>query len=114
LPGAADHRPVRRGADVAGRQTASVEIRFDEASNRWELRDGERLIGLADRVDRGGVVVLPHVEVDPSLRGRGLAAKLVTHALDEVRAEGKSVDPQCPYVAAFIRRHPDYADLVAS
>ena len=49
--------------------------------------------------------------VDPALRGRGLAAEVVRGALDGARAEGKRVIPSCSYVRAFIRRHPEYADL---
>jgi predicted GNAT family acetyltransferase len=90
-----------------------MEIRYRDDRDRWELLDGEDVIGVADRVDRGEVVVLPHVEVDPDRRGHGLAAKLTAAALDDLRAEGKQVVAQCPYVAAYIRRHPEYHDLLA-
>ena len=51
--------------------------------------------------------------VEPSQRGRGLAAEVVRGALDHARAEGKRVRPTCSYVRAFLRRHPEYADLEA-
>ena len=49
----------------------------------------------------------------PAARGRGLAARLARAALDHARAEGLSVVPTCWYVAGWIERHPDYADLLA-
>lgn len=90
-----------------------MEIRYREARSRWELLEDDEVIGVADRVDQGDVVVLPHVEVDASRRGQGLAAQLTASVLDELRAEGRRVVPRCSYVAAFVRRHPEYQDLTA-
>jgi predicted GNAT family acetyltransferase len=56
--------------------------------------------------------VLVHTEVEPRAEGTGLGSQLVTEALDDIRARGLRVVPLCPFVAAYIRRHPDYADLV--
>ena len=53
-----------------------------------------------------------HTEVSPSLEGQGLGARLVAGALDDIRARGLRVVPICPFVRTYIRRHPDYADLV--
>jgi hypothetical protein len=54
---------------------------------------------------------IPSVVVDPAIEGRGVAGALTRAALDWARAEGLRVDPLCPYVAAWMRRHPDYDDL---
>jgi len=51
--------------------------------------------------------------VPAAAEGQGHAAALAVAALDFARSEGKSVIPSCPYVAAYIGRHPDYADLVS-
>jgi predicted GNAT family acetyltransferase len=48
----------------------------------------------------------------PSLENKGLGARLVAGALDDIRARGLRVVPFCPFVRAYIRRHPEYADLV--
>ena len=48
------------------------------------------------------------------MQGEGLGAELVRRALDEVRASGATVVPQCWYVAQFIDENPEYADLVAA
>jgi Predicted acetyltransferase len=99
--------------DIDGQQDGMLAITRNDGAERYEIRlDGE-LVGLADYFDDGEVRAFPHTEVDPALRGHGLAGKLVGHALRDTRAAGLKVDPVCPYVAAFIRRHPEYRDLLA-
>jgi uncharacterized protein len=56
--------------------------------------------------------VLVHTEVDDRFAGRGVGSALVRAALDGERALGRKIEPRCPFVAAFIRRHPEHADLV--
>lgn len=92
--------------------TDDVEFRKNGADSRYELWvDGSRA-GLADYQDLGEAIAIPHTHVDPALNGRGLGGKLVRFALDDIRSEGKKVVPSCPFVATFIERHPEYADLV--
>ena len=79
---------------------------------RFELVENG-LTAFADyRID-GDRVVIPHVEAPMPLRGTGAAGRLMAGLLDRVRAEGLKVVPVCPYAAAYIRRHPQYADLLA-
>ncbi len=74
-------------------------------------RDGE-LVGLiAYQVD-GTVITMVHTEVLPAYEGQGVAGRLARYALDDTRQRGRHVRPVCPYVDAWIKRHPDYADLV--
>jgi predicted GNAT family acetyltransferase len=54
-----------------------------------------------------------HTEIEPAFEGEGFGSALVSGALDDVRARGKRVRPLCPFVAAYVKRHPEYADLVA-
>ncbi len=75
----------------------------------WE--GGERVGSIAYRTEPG-VRVLVHTEVEPRLEGGGVGARLVGAALDDVRARGLLLVPLCPFVAAYVRRHPEYADLV--
>ncbi len=81
--------------------------------NRYEIRDGDRLLGIADYDRRGDQVRFTHTEVDPSAGESGLGSTLVRAALDDVRAKGGSVVPLCSFVRHWIEKHPDYADLVA-
>jgi uncharacterized protein len=60
-----------------------------------------------------GVMWLTHTEVPPALEGRGIAAQLVQAALEHARAQGLRVKPACSYVRVYLKRHPEYGDLVA-
>ncbi len=59
-----------------------------------------------------GRMIFTHTVVPPELRGRGMAEALVRAALADARAAGRQVVPQCSYVARFIARHQEFADLV--
>jgi predicted GNAT family acetyltransferase len=72
--------------------------------------DGEN-VGLAAVADRGEQRVFHHTEVDERFGGRGLASILVQQALEATRADGKRVVATCPMVAAFIKKHPEFADI---
>lgn len=81
--------------------------------HRFELElDGE-LAGFITWRERDGVLDLLHTEVDERYEGRGLGGRLVRGALDDVRAQGGRIVPSCSFVAAWLKRHPEYADLVA-
>jgi uncharacterized protein len=82
-------------------------------SSRYEIRDGERVLGIAAYDRRGDTVVFTHTEVDPDAGESGLGSTLVRSALDDVRSQGGSVVPRCSFVRGWIERHQEYADLVA-
>jgi predicted GNAT family acetyltransferase len=85
----------------------------DERS-RFEIHVDGRLGGFAQyRVEDPGLIVFTHTEIDDAFEGRGLGSILVRAALDAARARGLAVRPDCPFVRAYIARHPgDYLDLV--
>jgi predicted GNAT family acetyltransferase len=83
-------------------------------ASRYEIRDGEQLLGHADYERRGDTVVFVHTEVDQDSGRKGLGSTLVKGALDDVRAKGGSVVAQCSFVRGWIEKHDEYADLVVS
>jgi predicted GNAT family acetyltransferase len=90
----------------------ALDVLETSDGRRFELWEDGELAGYADTVTADGVVAVPHTEVEPARTGRGLAGELVRVLLDTTRSRGQQVLPQCPYVSAWIRRHPDYVDLV--
>ncbi|MEM6261222.1 MAG: GNAT family N-acetyltransferase [Bacteroidota bacterium] len=59
-----------------------------------------------------GMIVYTHTEVPQEMEGKGIGSTLAKHVLDYARQEKMTVLPLCPFVAGYIRRHPEYADLV--
>ncbi|WP_232549258.1 GNAT family N-acetyltransferase [Propioniciclava soli] len=90
------------------------EIVKNTEAKRFEYRTDGQVVGYVDYTVDAGVVILPHTFVEPAHRGGSIAGDVVRYALDDIRAEGYRVDPACPYVATWIERHPDYADLVVT
>jgi predicted GNAT family acetyltransferase len=90
-----------------------MDVRNNTERSRYELLKDDRVIGVAEYYLRNGILVFPHTEIDPELRGRGLGAILVKRALDDVRQNGGRIVPACWFVAEFVEANPEYADLVA-
>lgn len=93
---------------------AQPEVVDAPDESRFELRLGDRLIGLAAYRCRNGRIAFTHTEVDESCAGRGYGSLLAAAALEEARREGLDVVPLCPFIARYIERHPEYEPLVAS
>ena len=85
----------------------------NELMQRFELRI-EGHVAVLDYVEQDeNVLVFNHTFVPTELRGRNVAAILTKFALDDARRQGKKVVPQCSYVAAYLERNKEYADLKA-
>jgi predicted GNAT family acetyltransferase len=86
-----------------------VEPRVVDNPNelRYELWLDDRLAGeIRYTIRDDGKVVLVHTEIDPSLEGQGLGNVLVQGALDDLRERGIDYVPLCPFVRAYLQRHP--------
>ena len=86
---------------------------YDNRSKmRYELSDGDELAAFVDYRVRDGRFWLPHTEILGRYQGTDAGSMLVRGALDDLRRRGVLVVPTCPYVAGWIRHHPEYDDLV--
>ncbi|MEH1099032.1 GNAT family N-acetyltransferase [Micromonospora sp. CPCC 205561] len=91
----------------------SILVEDDPAKHRFEILVDDALAGFTAYLPRGEVLVFTHTEVDARFQNMGVGAALVRGTLDQLRERGTAVVPRCPFMAAFIDRHPEYADLVA-
>jgi predicted GNAT family acetyltransferase len=89
-----------------------VEVTDSPERSRYEATVDGSPAGFAAYRLLGERLVLTHTEVDPDREGQGVGAALARGALDDARERGLMVQPMCPFVAGWIERHPDYADLV--
>jgi predicted GNAT family acetyltransferase len=85
----------------------SVEVRDNPDELRYELLVDGDLAGEIRYTRDGDTRTLVHTEVDPAYEGRGLATELVRETLADIRARGLRLVVICPFVADYIRRHPD-------
>lgn len=94
--------------------TDAPVVSDNPAASRYELHVGTELAGFVDyRLDeRDKVISLVHTEVEPAFRHDHLATSLARFSLDDARGRGLAVLPYCPYITSWIRKHPEYADLV--
>jgi predicted GNAT family acetyltransferase len=98
--------------DDTGGQRLEVVVRDNPEEHRYEAILEETLVGIATYELSDGVMVFPHTVVPPEWEGRGVADQIVQFALDDVRARGLQALPACSFVVAWVKRHPDYIDLV--
>ena len=94
--------------------TTEPQIEISDATERNRFiatLDGEQAGFIVYRL-RPGLLALIHTEVEDRFEGRGLGGRLARFALDQARAEGLAVLPFCPFVNEWMKRHPEYVDLV--
>jgi len=99
---------------MTGESAQRIEVQDVPERYRFEARlDGE-VAGIAQYLRRPGRVIFTHTEVLPAFEGRGVGSALAKGALDAVRAAGSQVEPRCPFISAYMRRHKEYADLMVA
>jgi hypothetical protein len=85
-----------------------LSVRHNEAASRYEL-DTPHGLAIAVYREQAGSRVFTHTEVPPADEGHGFGAELVRAALDDTKARGLKIVPACSFVAAYVRRHPEFA-----
>jgi uncharacterized protein len=86
-------------------------VRDNAALKRFELEVDGNTAYLYYRLEPG-VITLVHTEVPPALGGRGVGSTLVRGALEAIRAKGLKVIVRCPFVSAYMGKHPEFNDLL--
>ena len=83
-----------------------------EDVQRYEAIQDDALAGFIDYVVKSGRIALVHTEVLPAHQGQGIGERLIQFALDDARRRGLRVIAACPYVRAYVERHPETHDIV--
>jgi predicted GNAT family acetyltransferase len=85
-----------------------ITIDRNDEQRRYELRlDGE-LAGYAAFRTNPGRITFTHTVVQPEYEGRGLGSRLAEFVLDDAVARELTIVPVCPFISAYLQRHPDY------
>jgi uncharacterized protein len=88
-----------------------TSVRDNKTQSRFEL-DVEGGLAFANYRRTASAVIITHTETPRALRGRGIASDLVKGALELIRSDGLKVIAGCGFVVDYLRKHPEYADLV--
>ncbi len=97
---------------AAAEAPSVARVENNAAAHRFELRLPEGTAELRYRMRGAATIVLAHTEVPTAAQGRGIASRLVHDALEYAREHQLRVIPTCPYVRAYLQRHPEFDDLV--
>lgn len=89
-----------------------VEVTDHREESRFEARIDGELAGFATYTRERGVLTVHHTQVGDDFQGMGVAGDLAQWALDGARGQNLAVVPECPFVAGYIKKHPEYVDLV--
>lgn len=95
---------------MAGRPTVQVVERPED--NRFEAHVDGEVAGVIAYEERAGRVIALHTEVEDRYKGKGVGSRLVSGMVDLLRQDGRALQPVCPFVSAWLERHPDRADVV--
>jgi predicted GNAT family acetyltransferase len=90
----------------------TVVVSDQPSDGRYEATIDQTYAGGAWYVIKGDVITFTHTVVEPDFEGRGVGGALARYALDDARARALKVVPRCPFIKRWIRRHPDYAELI--
>ena len=91
----------------------SVRVVDNAGAGRYEISVDGVPAGFSTYRDSGDARVVVHTEVAPEFEGHGLAGELAKFVLDDIRRRGLRLVPRCPYIAGYVKNHPEYADLVS-
>jgi hypothetical protein len=92
---------------------SDITVTDNAEGERYEVRVDGSLAGFAEYRGHTDTRTFTHTEIDERYEGQGLGGELVKQALEDVRAKGVHVIPMCPFVKAYMGRHPETLDLVA-
>lgn len=91
---------------------AELRVEDNPDRKRFEGYLGDDLVGVVEYLPLEGKIIASHTEVLEAFEGQGIGSRLVAAMLEQLRDEGRLVQPLCPYVTAYLRRHPEWADVV--
>ncbi len=92
---------------------STTALTKNESTRRFELTVDDKPAFIVYEPLGDSVLALTHTEVDPALEGKGVGSKLVEETLQYIDNQGMRIVPTCPFVSAYIKRHPDWRRLLA-
>jgi predicted GNAT family acetyltransferase len=89
---------------------STLEVKQNLEKHRFEIVVDDKVAMVGYRMV-GSTIVYTHTEVPPEFEGKGVGSKLARFVLDYAQAQGYRVQAQCPFIAEYVRRHPEYQPI---
>ncbi|SDD66506.1 hypothetical protein SAMN05216174_11562 [Actinokineospora iranica] len=89
----------------------TIEVTDAADRHRFEATVDGEIAGFAEYIRSANLVVYPHTVVEPAFEGRGVGGALARAALEDAKGRGLPVLAICPFIAAWMRKHPEFLDL---
>lgn len=88
----------------------NLEVKHNEGKNRFEIQLGDQ-VAMVKYILASGEIIFTHTEVPEAFEGQGVAGKLAKAAIEYAKAHEMRIRAMCPYIAAYIQRHPEYQSI---
>lgn len=89
------------------------DFSINEAKHRFELAVDGHVAFIEYILNKEGIMFLTHTEVPPALEGKGVGSRIVLQALEYIKGKEYTLAPLCPFVAKYLRKHPEWQSLLA-
>lgn len=86
----------------------STRVVRDDDQHRYDVYYGDDQAGFAAYTEHGDQIVFVHTEIGKEFGGKGLGGVLAKHAVEDAIARGKAIVAQCPFIAGYLDKHPEY------
>jgi len=90
----------------------NLEVKNNQSKNQFEADLSGKTALIQYRREANGTLNLFHTEVPGEFEGKGYGSQLVKGTLEQIKADNLKINPSCPFIAAYLKRHPEYEDLV--
>jgi len=91
---------------------SKIEVMHSSTQKRFEMQIGDQ-IAMVKYILGSSEIIFTHTEVPEAVEGQGVAGKIAKAAVEYAQAQGLRIRPMCPYMAAWIKRHPEYHSITA-
>lgn len=97
---------------MSAEPTDDVDVTHNTTEQRYEIHSDGRIVGVTMYRQFGLRIRFMHSEIAPDAQGRGFGGRLARAALDDAHRRGLAISVECPFIASYVARHPEYAALV--
>ena len=88
------------------------ELIDNTENHQYEFHIGKLVPKIEYIKSKNGEIYLTHTEVPVQLEGKGVGSQLVEKVLKDIEREELRLVPLCPFVAGYIKKHPDWRRIV--